>query len=149
MEEQVVPAWPGLEWEPNAPHAVLVQDDRGRACLALDPHFADPDQRVVVFIWSGCQRVVMGSPNDEGISRHRLFASGLDTLLWTGEVVNSSWLDEISPMVARPASKHFIVPTKDATIEVLADDLVVQRLPGPTSAAAIDALAFDEGRADQ
>ena len=141
MDERVVPVLPGVEWEPNEPRAVLVQDDRGRACLALAAHFADPDDRCVVFVWTGCHRVVMGSPNDEALDRHRLYGTGLQELLWTGEVEGSSWIEELAAMAARPPAKHYVVPTKEAVIEVVADDIAVLRLDGPTADAALEALA--------
>lgn len=141
-EERVVPVLEGVTWEPNGPSAVLVQNDRAVACLALDPHRHDPDERTVVLVWQGCSFVAMGDPNDEGRHAHRLYGAGLDGLLWAGEVVNSSWIHE-RPTRGQPSLRHFVVPTKEALVEVMAATVGVVRTVGPTAEAALRTLACE------
>lgn len=133
-EEQVVPVLDGVRWEPNAPRAVLVQNDEATACLALRPHLDDPDDRVVVLRWTGCSFAAMGEPNDEGRHAHRLYEAGLEGLLWAGEVLNSSWILQ-RPQRQAPL-RHFVVPTKEALVEVVGETVEVARTSGPTAVAA-------------
>lgn len=140
MDENVVPVFEGLEWDPNAPDAVLIQNDQGTACLALNAHHADSDRRAVVLVWSGCHRVVMGSPNDEAVHHHRLADAELRNVTWVGEVENSAWIDELAPMSYRPPTRHFVVRTKEQVVEVVANDMSIVRNPGPTTDAALEAL---------
>jgi hypothetical protein len=145
MAEQVVPWDPGVKWEPNAPDAVLAVGDHGRAVLALNAHLDDADQGCVVFVWSGTQAAIMGSPNDEAQSGHRLYGRGLSDVLWAGIVEQSAWISDLERQnrVHRrhdPARltrlTHFILPLKECTVEAVAEEVTVLRLPGPTSAAA-------------
>ena len=89
MEERVVPLEIGVTWEPNAPDAVLVCDDRGSTSLALEAHPDDPDQRNVVLVWTGTESAALMPPNDEARSGHRLYGNGLSGLLWAGVVQDS------------------------------------------------------------
>jgi hypothetical protein len=136
MTEHVAPLHLGVMWNPNAPDAVLVSTDDGRAALAMNAHPSDEDQRVVVLVWSGCHAAVMAPPNDEARDQHRLFGIGLRELLWAGEVEGSQWAATVDPLKARPPGTHFVVLTKEATVEVLARALTVRRLPGSTRDAA-------------
>jgi hypothetical protein len=140
MDEKVVPVFEGLTWEPNAPDAVLIQNDWGTACLGLNAHFSDTDTRAVVMVWSGCHRAVMGSPNDEAVHVHRLADAGLRTVRWAGEVKNSAWVEELALLAHQPPTRHFIVLTKERVVEVVADSMSVKRIPGPTIHAARQAL---------
>ena len=53
MPERVVDFPIGVRWEPNAPDSVLVCESL-RACLAVEPHFDDEDERMVVLVWERC-----------------------------------------------------------------------------------------------
>lgn len=148
MAERVVPLEVGVEWEPNAPDAVLLSQDLGQSVLSLRAHFDDPDQRCVAFRWSGVRSATMSAPNDEAISGHRLSAHGLSGLLWAGQVLESSLIDTLERQNrAHPfhdASRfrelvHHIVLTKERTIEVVARSLTVERHDGSTMAAAVAA----------
>ena len=86
MAERVVPWDPGFMWEPNAPDAVLAVRDGGQAVLALNAHLDDANQDCVVFVWSSTLAAIMGPPNDEARSGHRLYRRGLSGLLWAGTV---------------------------------------------------------------
>jgi hypothetical protein len=145
MTERVVPWDAGYEWEPNAPDAVLAVSDRGRAVLAVNAHHNDPDQDCVVFVWSRSWAATMGCPNDEAIEGHRLYSRGLSDLLWAGQVEQSEWIADVERRnrvhsghdPARFASlTHFILPLKEDTVEVIAEEVIVMRRPGPTTSAA-------------
>ncbi len=140
VPQQVVPVDLGVMWEPNAPEAVLVRDDSGRACLAVMPHFDDSDRRPVVLVWERCVVVVMGAPNDEALHLHPLFESGLGASLWIGEVLESERLAAARSMVSVAPSRHFVVPLKESLVEALASALTVRRVPGTTAEAAFAAL---------
>jgi len=125
------------EWEPNAPEAVLITDDSARAVLALNPHFEDIDRRAIALLWQGVYSVSMGYPNDEGLTDHPLYYSGLDKLLWMGEVHGGPAV----PIPFGPPPRHFVVPLREAVVEVLADAFSVARIAGTThqaSGAAMD-----------
>lgn len=143
MPEQVVPYDTGVQWDPNAPDAVLVQSDGGNAALALNAHPDDEDRRTVVLAWTGCVAALMSPPNDEVIHRHRLYLCGLREILWAGVVQESRWAASFEPMQARPPEKHFVVLTKEATVEVLALRVSVLRAAGSTAEAA---ASFASGR---
>lgn len=148
MAERVVSLEVGVEWEPNAPDAVLISQDVGDSLISLRAHFDDPDQRCVVFRWVGVRSATMSAPNDEAISGHRLSSRGLSGLLWAGQVLESSLIDELERQNRvhpyHDGSRfmelvHHIVLTKERTVEVIARSLTVGRHDGPTMAAAIAA----------
>jgi len=95
VAERVVPWDTGFKWEPNAPEAVLAVSDRGRAVLAVNAHPDDPDGDCVVFVWSRSRAAIMGSPNDEARSGHRLYSRGLSGGLWPGTVEQSEWIADL------------------------------------------------------
>ncbi len=123
----------------------MAVSDRGRVVLAVNAHHADPDQDCVVFVWSCSQAAIMGSPNDEAIEGHRLYSRGLSDLLWAGKVEQSEWIADLERRnrvhdrhaPARFARlTHFILPLKEDTVEVIAEQVTVLRRPGPTTSAA-------------
>ena len=145
MAERVVPWDAGCRWEPNAPHAVLAIGDAGRAVLAVNAHAGDASRDCVVFVWSGTSAAIMGSPNDEALSGHRLYQRGLSSLPWAGQVEHSEWIAKLERQnrvhprhdAARFAGLvHFILPLKEGTVEVVAENVTVVRRPGPTASAA-------------
>jgi hypothetical protein len=120
----------GVRWEPNAPDASLLVTDAGSARLRLQPAPDDADGPMVVLVWSGVQAARFGPYNDEGLGHHPLYSRGLAALRGVGEVLESCWLAEVAPAVFCPAAHHFIVPTKEALVEVLADHIGVERDSG-------------------
>ena len=136
---QVIAIPDSPEWEPNAPEAVLISDDFARAVLALNPHFDDTDRRVVALLWQGVYSASMGYPNDEGLSDHPLYHSGLDRLLWMGEVHDGQSV----PRPFGPPPRHFVLPLKETVVEVLADGFAVVRIEGSTRVASGAALELD------
>ena len=145
MAERVVPWDAGCRWEPNAPDAVMAISDASRAALAVNAHFDDANQDCVVFIWSGTSAAIMGSPNDEALSGHRLYQHGLSDLPWAGQVEQSEWVADLERQnlghphhdAARFARLiHFILPLKEGTVEVVAEKVTVVRRPGPAASAA-------------
>ncbi len=95
--------------------------------LTVRAHPDDPDQRPVVLTFQGCASAQMGAPNDEALHLHRLYESGLADVLWIGEVLDSSRIDEIAPMTVTPPPKHYILPLKEGVVEVLTESLTVTR----------------------
>jgi len=135
----VIPGVTGTRWEPNVPEAVMVSDDQGRAALAQRAHPHDADQRCVVLRWDVVHYAVMGPPNDEAMTQHRLYETGLRDVLWLGVVRESTLLERLRPMFSdRLAMEplHYIVVSKECTIEVLAENVDVFRIAGSTRAAA-------------
>jgi hypothetical protein len=139
MRERVVEFDLGVTWEPNAPEGVFISDDYGRAALAMNAHFNDEDQRSVVVRWDGMHAARSGYPNDQGRGSHRFYSRGLKDVLWSGIVVNSGWQHQLGISTVRKLD-HFVVLTKENTIEVLASGWEVLRLDGPTRTAASAAL---------
>jgi hypothetical protein len=135
--ERVVPYDLGVTWEPNTSDPILLQH-RHRALLVVDPHFDDEDQRLVVIRVQPCSGVWLGSPNDEGMSGHRLWSKGLSECLWAGEVLESEWVEGLKD-VARAAGhpkynpnshdslRHWILRFKESTAECIGDELSVLR----------------------
>ncbi len=93
--------------------------------LSLRAHTDDENQSRVVVEWAGTVAAAMSDPNDEGLHTHPLYASGLDTLTWMGEVVGAT---------AAPL-RHFILPLKEAVVEVTARTFRVSREPQGFDAA--------------
>ena len=120
-----------LRWEPNAPAAVLVADDRGLTVLAVRAHPDDNDRRCVVFVWRGTASACMGGPNDERIEDHRLYDKGLSEVLWLGEVLAEP------PDTGPPL--HHVLPLKECVVEVLAREFQVLRQGEATLEAAVHA----------
>ena len=131
-----------VDWDPNAPHTCLLADDFGRAAVAQRAHPDDPDQSCVVLRWDLPIHVQMGQPNDEGRHLHRLYEKGLRELLWLGVVRDSELVESLRPMWTpvgddmRLQPLHFVVPSKEVVIEVVAADVEVFRIMGSTSDAA-------------
>lgn len=149
MAEQVVPLDLGVKWNPNAPEALLLSDDFGKTVLALKPHHDDPDRRCVVLVWSGARSSCLADPNDEAISGHRLYNSGLSDVLWAGVVRDSEVIrglemqNRVHPShdpsrLTRLA--HHIVLLKECVAEVVAEGVVIQRFEGTTLDAAAAAM---------
>jgi len=76
----------------------------------------------------------MAPPNDESRYAHRLYEQGLREVLSLGEVKESTCFT--AAMVFAPAARHYIVVLKEGTVEVLADELSVERIPGSPHDAA-------------
>jgi hypothetical protein len=140
---------PGVTWEPSVPDAVLLSRDDGRAVLALNAQDDDPDQRSVVFVWTGVKAASMGGPNDEALAGHRLYERGLRDVLWVGVVRDSEFLDQLEKQNrVHPGHNpeqfagltHHVFPLKESTVEVVARQVRVNRIDGSTDQAAVSAL---------
>ena len=149
VDERVVPALAGVRWNPGAPDAVLVVADSGLAVLAVRPYPDDGDPDCVVFVWSGVWEADMGAPNDEAQPGHRLYKRGLKGLTWAGLVEHSertAGLERVNRVHPQHDAerfsqlRHYILPLKEDTAEVIAETIEVQRHPGPTLHAASLAL---------
>ena len=135
MAEHVVAVNLGVVWEPNAPDAVLVASDHGETTLRVRARSDDVDQRDVVVAWQRPRMSSIGWPNDEASNGHRLWDRGLKDVLWIGEVIESELIAEMNRRnrIAFPntppqtGQHHWIVLTKDETIEVVAESVEVRR----------------------
>jgi hypothetical protein len=153
-DEQVHGLDLGIEWEPNAPEAVLITGGYG-AVLALNAYMDDADQRCVVFRWKLAIAVALEPPNDEAIFGHRLYDRGLRDILWAGEVQHSAWIADLERRnrvhpYHQPASyadlRHWIFTLKEDVAEVVSEHpLEILRLPGTTLHAARAALPPGRG----
>jgi len=150
MAEQVVALDLGVTWDPNAPDALLLSDDFGKTVLALNPHHDDPDRRCVVMVWSGAHSACLADPNDEAISGHRLYESGLSKVLWAGVVRNSEVIRALEMQNRVHPSHdpsrfeslvHHVVLLKECVAEVVAKEVTIQRLEGSTLDAVTAAMA--------
>ncbi len=139
----------GVKWNPNAPEARLLSDDFGKTVLSLNPHHDDADRSCVVFAWSGTRTACMADPNDEAISGHRLYGSGLSDVLWAGVVRDSDAIRALEQQnrvhpYHDPSRfdglTHHVVPLKECVVEVVAEGLSILRLEGTTVDAAVAAL---------
>lgn len=135
----------GVEWEPNVPEAVMLTGDLGRAVLAINAHMDDIDQRAVVIVWAGARYRMMGGPNDEAISGHRLYNKGLRQVLWAGEVIESQLVKALERQNSVHSHHnprrfanlvHHVILMKECTVEVVADSVSVHRIEGSTDIAA-------------
>lgn len=124
----------GVRWEPNAPSSVFFAGAFGKAELWLLPHFDDPDQSWVVLSWTHFGGARLMPHNDEARHLHPLYHCGLSEVLWAGEAFDTEWLDEVKAAIFlgnRPPLRHFIVLTKENTLEVVATGVEVERSPDP------------------
>lgn len=139
-----MPGW-DVAWDPNAPEAVLISDDSGRGALGLRAQASDSDQRTVVLRFDLVIYALMTPPNDEALSHHRLYDSGLRNLLSLGVVRDSSLVARLRPSWSPVADlrlqpMHFIAICKECVVEVVAADVEVFRLDGGTREAALAAV---------
>lgn len=132
-----------LRWEPNCPDAFLVCDDMGRGALAQRAHPDDADQRCVVLRFDVVSYALMGPPNDEARSRHRLYEAGLKDVEWLGVVRDSDLVEALRPMRSPEAvfvPLHYVVVSKECVVEVLAENVDLIRIDGTPRMAAPSSL---------
>ena len=153
MAESVVPLHLDVMWNPNAPFAVLMSSDDGRAVLAMLGRDGDGS---VVLCWRGTLFASAGSPNDEAVSGHRLYRKGLRGLLWAGELRDSRLIGSLEKQTrVHPRHNpqrfarlvHHIVLTKENTYEVVADTLTTYEMDASPIDAALRILCDDEADA--
>ena len=149
MAERVEAVDLGVKWNPNAPEARLLSDDFGKTALALKPHHDDADRSCVVLAWSGTRTACMADPNDEAISGHRLYGSGLGDVLWAGVVRDSDAIRALEQQnrvhpYHDPSRfdglTHHVVLLRECVVEVVAEGLSILRFEGTTVDAAVAAL---------
>lgn len=137
MPEHVVPIDVLTGWDADAPRAVLLSDDAGTTALALHPHVDDSDRRCVTLIWrASCWASIRQGP----ASVHPLYDHGLRDVSGVGVVRHSERVAELAWRSTGEAVHH-IVLLKDCTVEVVAEVLTVERIPGTTAEAVAAALA--------
>jgi hypothetical protein len=152
MGERVVESGIRIRWEPNAPDAVMVSDDSGRAALALRAHPDDVDQRNLVLLWRRVEFAALGAPNDEALSGHPLWSAGLGDVRWLGLVERSGRVRALAAQNSVHPSHdqrrydfldHYVAPLKECVAEVVAGSVETQRYSGSTLEAAAAALLAD------
>ena len=152
MGQRVVDSRMRIQWEPNAPEAVMLSDDSGRAALAIRAHGDDVDQRNIVLIWRRVEFAALSAPNDEALSGHPLWHSGLSGVRCLGLVESSARVrglaaqDSVHPAHDRRRFDfldHYIAPLKECVAEVVAASVETHRHGGSTLEAAAGALAAD------
>ena len=150
MSERVVESGIRVQWEPNAPDAVMVIDDSGRAALALRAHRDDADQRNLVLVWRRVEFAALSAPNDEAVSGHPLWHSGLGDVRWLGLVERSARVRDLAAQNSVHPSHdqrrfdsldHYVAPLKECVAEVVAGSVETQRHAGSTLEGAAAALA--------
>jgi hypothetical protein len=150
MAEAVTSVPTAYSWDEQSPEAVLLSDDFARSALAVNPHPEDADTRAVVFIWDAVRFASMGGSGSEAIVDHRLYEHGLKDVAGLGRVDDSELVAALErenrshpfhePEWYATLQHHILVLTQ-RTIEVVAADLSIVRVPGPTIHAVTVALA--------
>lgn len=150
MGERVVESGIRIEWEPNAPKAVMISDDFGRTAVALGAHPDDADRRALVLLWRGVEFAALSAPNDEAITGHPLWQLGLQDVRWLGLVERSARVRALAAQNAvhpahdpRPYDllQHYIARLKECVAEVVASSLETYRHGGSTLEAAAAVLS--------
>jgi hypothetical protein len=87
----------------------------------------------------------MGNPNDEAIEGHRLYEKGLGDIHWLGVVEDSELIASLERQNSvhpfhQPEwfanMRHYVLPLKETTVEVVAATLSIVRVAGSTAYAA-------------
>lgn len=100
----------------------------------------------MVLAWSGTRATCLTGPNDEAISGHRPYSSGLSEVPWVGRVRDSRTILELETQDrVHPAHdpsrfrvlSHHVVLLKERVVEVVAQSLSIQRAGGSTLDAAV------------
>jgi hypothetical protein len=148
--EWVHPIDLGFTWDPNAPCPCLIQTDNHAFLLLnmfedtpIDVTASESAQLVGVITWQDLCASLMGPPNDEAISGHRLWDRGLQQVLWAGEVFGSAWVRSLERMNAvhprhdprrYEGLRHFVLRLKETTFECVARGFVAEtKKRGPWS----------------
>jgi hypothetical protein len=137
VAEHVVPIDVLTDWAVDEPHAVLLSDDEGTTALALAAHRDDADQRCVALVW---RRSCWASLRHGPVSVHPLYEHGLCDVHGVGIVRQSERVAELAWRAGGELVHHIVLLSAGA-VEVVAEVLTVERIPGTTSEAAAAALA--------
>ena len=86
-----VPMASMLAWDTGAPLPVLLQTDYD---TLLFFHLADDERNVGRVTFKGCHVTKFGAPDDETLSGHPLYGSGLEFYALMS-VVNSPWITDV------------------------------------------------------
>jgi hypothetical protein len=134
VTENVVPYEVGTSWSAiGAPYLMQTGD---KAILVVKAAEGDDDRRWVTIRVHGCCGIVIGPPNDEARSGHRLYSEGLDKCAWAGEVLQSRWISDLAAVnsvhpLHRPEAfsdlRHWILMFKENTVECVGSSLSVSR----------------------
>ncbi len=138
--EQVVALEPELIWWAGSPHPIVLKSPNGTFTLIRGKEVGPPHPELDLIEWLGCSALRFGMPNDEAIDGRPLWSRGLSEQLWAGEVLDSSWIAEFEERnrvhpYHQPelilGARHFIIPLKDNTLEVVADGFRVETTREP------------------
>ena len=106
--------------------------------------------------WDGAHHAQLGPPNDEARHVHRLYRHGLRELLWAGVVHDSSMVAQLSAAWSRTVvgadgssyrivPLHFVILSKECVVEVVAENVDVERVEGTPAQAAAATLTSSGG----
>lgn len=101
-------------------------------------------------LWSGTRSALLGDPNDEAVSGHRLYLKGLADVLWACTVRGSDAVDalerqnRVHPIhdvsrFDRPA--HHVLLLKERVVEVIVEAVEVRRTDGAMLEVAVAVVA--------
>ncbi len=145
-DEKALPIDLGIRWDTGAPLPHLFQSEyRTFLTFYLDEQDMDwngaysAPARIAIIEWHGCFETMLGWPNDEALSGHRLWKRGLKEVGHYGcaEVRNSSWIAEIEKgnrvhPQHKPerfaALRHYILLFHDSTFECLAEGYTIEKV---------------------
>jgi hypothetical protein len=137
----------GVMWERNWASPRLI--DSGNAWLIVEPYHDDDDRRWVSLCFRHSDGAVVGPPNDEARSGHRLWEVGLRECSWAGEVLNSEWVRRLERQNAvhprhDPSRwkdlRHYVLLFKEVTAEVLCKEVKVERINAVEARRLVDEL---------
>ncbi len=148
-DEKALPIDLGIQWDTGAPLPHLLRSEY-RTFLTFYLNEQDPDwngarsapAHIAIIEWHRCSETLLGWPNDEALSGHRLWERGLKETGHYGaaEVRNSSWIAEIEKGNRvhprhRPerfaALRHYILLFHDSTFECLAEGYTITKVFKP------------------
>lgn len=141
------------KWSGGAPLPHLLQSELKTFLVyyiqTIDPNWdgtyvnvkdpsSDIEDSIAIVEWMGCRGAMLGGLNDEAISGHRLYNSGLKGVGYDAFIVkNSKWIEElrkgnsIHPYHKDEAfSKlnHYILLFHDTTFECIAESFKVEKV---------------------
>ena len=132
--QTVVPYEIGTSWSAvGSPYLMQTGD---KAILVISASEDDDDPRWVIIRVHGCCGIVVGPPDAEARSGHRLYGAGLEACASAGEVLWSSWIARLAAVhslypLRLPASfselRHWILLFEANTVECVGTSLSVTR----------------------
>jgi hypothetical protein len=105
------------------------------------------DPSIALLFFPRVAAMLSHGPNDEAMHRHRFSGQGLQHYE-IQEVLNSPWRAEVAAVNDKDglctkyaAKRHFVLALKEATVDILADDIVLRGLFPSVPAAMNSAIS--------